>query len=184
MNQYRYQLEQGMLAQMQDTPYAQISVTDLCLNVGCSRKAFYRYFGGKTGCLDSAIDRVFQEFDNYSIPAETGKSEYPADLLRYLYYWREQRSLLNVLLRDGLSGKLLERAISYIANHKHESMCWLRSDDSEYAESILLFSCCGIMAIILKWHHDGYTESPEKIATILTQLLTQPLIADPGPVVD
>lgn len=179
MDQYRYKLEECMLAQMQDTPYAQISVTDLCLRVGCSRKAFYRYFQNKANCLDSILERTFREFDDFCIPAEPEEKAYLPDLLRYLCYWKEQRPLLDVLIRDGLSGRLLERSIIHVVSCRHESLRWLRANGLEHAESILLFSFSGIMAIILKWHIGGYKESPEEIADILTELLTKPLITDP-----
>ena len=43
------QLEQGLLQIMQKRHYDEISVSDLCEELGIPRKSFYRYFASKDG---------------------------------------------------------------------------------------------------------------------------------------
>ena len=45
------QLEQGLMEAMMKKKYEEISVTDLCVELGIPRKAFYRYFSDKDGAL-------------------------------------------------------------------------------------------------------------------------------------
>lgn len=45
------QLEQGLLQAMRTQQYEDISISDLCDQMGIPRKSFYRYFSNKDGAL-------------------------------------------------------------------------------------------------------------------------------------
>ena len=57
------QLEQGLLAAMSKRRYEEITVSDLCEELGIPRKSFYRYFSGKEGALHALIDHTILEFE-------------------------------------------------------------------------------------------------------------------------
>ena len=40
---------------------------------------------------------------------------------------------------------------------------------------LVRFAVCGLMTMMLQWHHDGYAEDVEDMARIAARLVTQPL---------
>ena len=40
-----------------------------------------------------------------------------------------------------------------------------------------MFIVCGIMSMVLQWHHDIYSESVEQMAVTALKLLTEPLVS-------
>ena len=49
--QRQRQLEEGLLTAMRTKRYEEISISDLCDQMGIPRKSFYRYFFGTDGAL-------------------------------------------------------------------------------------------------------------------------------------
>ena len=49
--QRQRQLEQGLLLAMKTKRYEEITISDLCDQMGIPRKSFYRYFSSKDGAL-------------------------------------------------------------------------------------------------------------------------------------
>ena len=60
-------LEQGLLQAMQTQQYEDISISDLCDQMGVPRKSFYRYFSGKDGALHALIDHTMISYESFSI---------------------------------------------------------------------------------------------------------------------
>ena len=172
-------LEDCLLKKMQDIPYQQIFISDLCEEVGCSRKAFYRYYNGKDDCLNALIDRTLMGFASYQGKVEGLKGDYPADLAKYLKYLMEQKELLDALIKNELSRALLERTLTHVLNEEYGARRWFKADNTKYSEEILLFAFSGIISLILNWHSTGYKRSFEEMIHILTQLITSPLATNP-----
>ena len=38
-----------------------------------------------------------------------------------------------------------------------------------------MFGVCGLMSMVLQWHHSGYAESAQFMAEVAVRLLTRPL---------
>jgi hypothetical protein len=41
-----------------------------------------------------------------------------------------------------------------------------------------MFAVCGLMTMMLQWHHGGYQEAVSDMAKVAARLLTQPLFPD------
>ena len=63
--QRQRELEQGLLKAMGTCHYDEISVSDLCDQMGIPRKSFYRYFSGKDGALHALIDHTLMELESF-----------------------------------------------------------------------------------------------------------------------
>ena len=57
------ELEQGLLAAMISHPFDEISISDLCTQIGIPRKSFYRYFSSKEGALHALLDHTLMEME-------------------------------------------------------------------------------------------------------------------------
>ena len=171
------QLEQGLLQVMLKRQYEEISVSDLCAEIGVPRKAFYRYFSGKDGALFSMIDRALMDFEIHSTSRELFEPETPRDYMEQVFvYWKEHQELLDALKKSNLCGLLIQRALDFSRNIDTIPRFMLITD-RRLREYGTMFMVCGLMTMIVQWHDDGFSKSTSEMAELTMQLLTQPLFS-------
>lgn len=177
--QRQRQLEQGLLAAMTTHHYAEISVSDLCDQMKIPRKSFYRYFSSKDGALYALIDHTLLEFESFPSNIKPGeKPTYHKYLERFFLFWKEQKQLLDALERSAISGILVTRSIDHALSDAGAPKRFLPQDERLAREHATMFSVCGLMSMVLNWHHGGYQIAPWQMADIAVQLLTQPLFSE------
>ena len=171
------QLEQGLLQIMLKNHYDEISVSTLCAALQIPRKSFYRYFSGKDGALYALIDHTLMEYE-----VETTRPEFKdySEPLQYMIgvfsYWVSNRPLLDALQRSGLSGLLVQRALEY-ARDMDTLPEFMQISDRRLREYGTMFTVCGLMTMIVQWHHDGFSKSVEEMAKLSIELFTKPLFS-------
>ena len=104
------QLEQGLLKAMGKHRFEEISVSDLCDDLGIPRKSFYRYFSSKDGALFALLDHTLLQF--YEIDGKNRLAGGTAlgDLDSFFKFWYTHKELLDALQRSQLEGLLVQRA--------------------------------------------------------------------------
>ena len=171
------QLEQGLLQAMLQQPYEEISISDLCDRLGVPRKSFYRYFSSKDGALAALVDHTLMEYEQ-EMPnlKRTKKRDAVEDMERYFEFWQEKKALLDALERSGLSGILVERSTFHAVRERMmpKYLVGLPADKQSIA---LTFAVCGLLAMVIQWHHNGYQQTVREIAEVATMMLTRPLIS-------
>lgn len=167
------QLEEGLLSAMKAGRYEEITISELCAQMGVPRKSFYRYFSGKDGALHALIDHTLLDFEQC-----TGvlSGDARQDLRCFFEFWRQQKQLLDALERSGLSGVLVQRAISQAQNEYVLPAYPIPPEIRAMQSHAISFAICGLMSMMTDWHRSGYAESPEQMAHIAAVLLTRPLI--------
>lgn len=171
------QLEQGLLQMMQKRQYEEISVSDLCVEIGVPRKSFYRYFSGKDGALFSMIDRALMDFEVHTTFSGSNDPQAPLKFMEQVFvYWIRHRQLLDVLEKSHISGLLIQRALAFSQNLDTIPRFMLITD-RRLREYGTMFMVCGLMTMIVQWHHDGFSKSPAEMAELSMQLLTRPLFS-------
>ena len=169
------EMEQGLLRLMLKTPYDEISVGKLCEEIGVPRKSFYRYFSGKEGALYSAIDHALMDNDVYTTHRGSGTGGTAVQYMQQIFdYWIHHKELLDALEKSNLSGELIQRAMLF-TNDRDMLPNFLQIGDQRLREYGQMFLVCGLMTMILQWHHDRFYKSPEEMAQLALQLFTQPL---------
>lgn len=180
--QRQRQLEEGLLNAMLVQQYEDISISDLCDQMGIPRKSFYRYFASKDGALHALIDHRLMEYETRKGPAKLGgKNGVYLDLPWFFEFWKDQKSLLDALARSNLTGILVARSIAY---SKQEQLMEFGSrqylGDRDYHDSAILFAVCGLMTLVIQWHQDGYRQTPAEMAEITYKIMSYPLISIDG----
>jgi AcrR family transcriptional regulator len=155
--------------------YEDISVSDLCEYMQIPRKSFYRYFTSKDGALYALIDHTLADF--FLMPLQEKKSRGTAvgDLDLYFVFWYENKSLLDALKRSSLSGILVERATNFAMQEGHFPQQFKRFRPESQGLA-MAFSVCGLMSMILQWHRQGFSVSPDEMTQLAVDLLTAPLL--------
>ena len=169
------ELEQSLIVLMNTCRYEEITVSDFCIHAGIPRKAFYRYFSSKDGALYALLDHTLLEYEFYDV--EYGSGDSPSmlrELEGFFRFWKARKPLLDALAHSGLSGILMERAISYAVKHPLLNRM-LVDEDPNTRDHIVRFFICGIMIMMVNWHHEGFRESTLEMAQIAVRLVTQPL---------
>lgn len=172
----QHELEAGLLAVMSVKRYEDISVSDLCSQLGIPRKAFYRYFSSKDGALQALIDHTLMDFESFPTGLPSGqKRTAQNELERFFRFWHHQKSLLDALDRSDMSGILIERSITYATSGAALPRRFLPLDDSEVQKQVTVFAVCGLMSMVLDWHHGGYVHPVVHMAKLAVRLVSQPL---------
>ena len=170
------QLEQGLLSAMLTRHYDEISVSDLCAQLNIPRKAFYRYFDGKEGALHALLDHTLMDYESAPVLYSEGESRTLAkDMEQFFVFWIDQKPLLDALQRSGLSGVLIERAIAQALGEVAVPGRFLKAEAPGNRQYVTMLGVCGLMSMVLQWHHGGYQESPGNLAMVAIRLLTCPL---------
>lgn len=169
------EMEQGLLRLMGKVPYDEISVGNLCEEIGVPRKSFYRYFSGKEGALLSLIDHALMDYDVYTTHRGSGTGGTAVQYIQQIFdYWVHHKELLDALEKSNLSGVLIQRAMTFTKD-RDALPNFLQISDQRLREYGNMFLVCGLMTMILQWHHDRFYKSSEEMAQLALQLFTQPL---------
>ena len=140
------------------------------------RKSFYRYFSSKDGALHALLDHTLMEFEGFAPLVKEGERRtLQTDLERFFLFWMRQEPLLTALARSSMSGVLIERAIAHALQETVMPSRFLPQDTPEMQKQITMFGVCGLMSMVLTWHHAGYPQPAAKMAGVAARLLCEPL---------
>lgn len=174
--QRQRELELGLLEAMKTRHYEEISISELCTELGIPRKTFYRYFDSKEGALYGLIDHTLMEYEGFSFDyLSSGNRKLQRELEQFFLFWLDKRPLLDVLRDSGLSGILFERAISFALSDTVMPRRFLPEDTEDMQRHITMFGVCGLLSMVLSWHDGGFAESAVDLSVVATRLLEKPL---------
>ena len=160
----QHRLEQGLLRVMGKKKFEQITVTDLCEELGIPRKSFYRYFDSKEGALYALIDHTLMAFNLHTTRPEFHDEQTPMQYMAGIFSaWVEQKELLDALEKSGLSGLLIQRALE-VTKELDTIPDFMQINDRRLREYGTMFTVCGLMSIIVQWHSDGFAKCVEDMA--------------------
>lgn len=172
----QHELEAGLLAAMGTRHFEEISVSELCDQLGVPRKSFYRYFSSKDGALQALLDHTLMEYEFFPLTTTPGETRtVQSELERFFQFWIHKKFLLDALQRSNLSGLLIERSIAYALSGIPMPRRFLAQDTKDVREQVTTFAVCGLMSMVLNWHHGGYVQPPRHMANMAVRLVSQPL---------
>ena len=104
------EMANSLLRLMQEHNYHDISVADICRELGISRNSFYRYFSDKDAMLQVLIDQVLLGLE---LNAQKNHDLKPdnSQIRRVLQFWKSSEPLLDALSANGLSTILSMQAL-------------------------------------------------------------------------
>ena len=169
------ELEQKLVELMNIRRYEEITVSDFCACAGIPRKAFYRYFSSKDGALYALLDHTMLDYELFRTPRVPGGLEnMQLELEGFFRFWKQQKHLLDALEHSGMSGILMDRAIGNVL----KSIRLLQTEESpQMRDHVVQFAVCGLMIMMVNWHHGGYQESIPEMTRIAVRLVSQPLFS-------
>ena len=97
------------------------------------------------------------------------------DLDLFFTYWYNNKLFLDALQRNSLSGILVERANSFALREGFIPQKFKAIPEDKQGIA-LSFAICGLMAMTLSWHLQGFTISPDEMTRLAINMLTTPLL--------
>lgn len=173
------QIEDCLFENMLHTPYASISVADLCRQVGISRKAFYNYYHDKDACLCAIIDRILRgAVLHTSRNASDNASPLEAAVV-LLDYWRQQREFYDIIVRNNLLHFLILRNMEYALNEDRSILDLLNTPEVKSDTDILACYLSSHITLVLQWYLRGFDTPTEEMAKKLLRIMHVPMISPP-----
>ena len=140
---------------MKKKQFKEITVSALCKEMGAPRKAFYRYFDGIEDVLNALLDEILlSAFLHIEVRVE---------LEKFFLFWKEQKILLDVLEKNGLSQKMMDRYFALALSN--ERLDTPSGKDLKYAGYV-----SAILTMIIMWHHSGMRQSVEEMKMLVLEM--------------
>lgn len=154
----------ALLTLMEEIPYEQISISDICKKAGISRMTFYHYFYTKA---DAVNDYIYEIFEAYSRQVSDPVSiqllfEYD-HILKAILFFDQYAAFVLTLCKTGQYRLLVEAVNTY----------FMERVMPVYTGSVydLFFYSGAMLNIFIKWEENGKKESPEELAGIIKGLI-------------
>lgn len=153
---------------LEDKPFAQINVKDICDKAGVARKTFYRNFESKTAVVERLVDQVFYEFMQKYDFGKSGARKIYLYWYEYILCTRE----FSLIFFDADLYKLITRKIrEFVEIELEKTLHNSAAFDPMLAEYYLNFAAAGIASLMLEWmKHDCQTPA-KTMAAITAKLL-------------
>jgi AcrR family transcriptional regulator len=168
---------QSFLSLMNEKPFQEITVSEISERAQVVRKTFYRNFDSKEDVLQACFDLLVSEFTSElaKLPAITIH-----DALCTLFTLCEKhKDFLLSLHRSKMLGFLLDQW-NIALPHIHELLLdkivdFPATTSSKQLEYLLAFNVGGTWNLLIKWIHEGMTQSPYELADIITDVVSNAL---------
>lgn len=128
-----------------------ITIVSLCLEMGISRKTFYQYFDTIEDVLYIIIDKELR--DAFLL------LEYNPEVSDFFDFWVENKWLLDLLQKNGLSNILVERAYGLSDIYAEDEFS---IQTMKYAGWI-----SAVITVLVMWHHGGMQQSSDEMQKMI-----------------
>lgn len=159
-------LSKTLLDLMQEKDYKSISISELCLAAGVSRKTFYRNFDVIDDIFDFTLDNFFLQLEE-----NIRESDSLEDIMHQFYHFcQSHHTIMRTLYANNLFSLLEFKFADFIRLHFETELDQAGSDPHTSD-----FVIGGLSFLVFSWAQNGFAESADDIAdssyTILTHLI-------------
>lgn len=168
--QSQRQTAEAMMSLLQQKPFAQITISELCKSAGISRQTFYSLFTSRENVMVFTLKEQYCEGLNDLSPRNT---VYDNDLTGWL-----SRSYSAYILRNrALIKMLVDNRIDYLLYDSFfEAMdsceCFLSRVDSCTRSYAASFYAGGVACVARRYAEEGCMSSAEQLEALLETLLS------------
>ena len=168
-------IEQALLDLMIEMPYREISITELCERLQMPRKAFYRYFDSRDGALLGLVEHTLGDFQSYATAARASSRSLHGEMEQFFVFWKERKSFLDGIVKNNLSGILMDVSLSYPLGTMIDLARFLPTDPEPMRLPIFRFAVTGLISYMLDWYRGGFAQSTAEMANGAIRMLCYPL---------
>ena len=170
------QIEECLYENLQHRPYTSVSISDLCHQLGLSRKSFYNYYPDKDACFQAIIKRKIQacmlHLTNLSADSDSNRDSIAA----FLTFCRSEKNFFDIITRNNLVTTLLDQCIRYLRDEDRVVMELLNTALLKDDPYILSCYVSVNVTFVLQWHLENFTTPLEDMIQKYQRLLYEPLL--------
>ena len=170
------QIEECLYTNLLQRPYPSVSISDLCHQLGISRKSFYNYFPDKDSCFRAIINRKIHSCVLH-MSTEFSESTPKEEIIAfYLSFWKEEKNLFDIIVRNNLLSLLMDQCICFLQEEENIIQQILNTPQLK-ADSFVLAGFVSIqITLMLQWYLQNFSTPLEEMVRTYQRLVHQPLI--------
>ena len=168
--QSQRQIAAAMMELIQEKPFAQITISELCKAAGISRQTFYSLFTSRESVVVFTLQAQYGEGPSIESPAP---AHCRGDALRvlcrgYSEYMLRNRRLIKLLVDNHIDYLLYDSFFAAMDGCD----CFLHDADPCTRSYAASFYAGGIACVARRYAQEGCTTSAERLETLLMTLLS------------
>lgn len=154
----------ALLQLLKSKKYDAISITEICKEANLSRKTFYVHFTQKDDLLSHLSDDLCLGFS---------QTDDRSGYYHFFVFWYHLQDWVEVLIANNLFYPITIQSI-----YKYSELLYpknwntLLGEHLEKRSLIFEFICAGLTRLVIKWHENGFKESPEEMAALAEFILS------------
>lgn len=170
------QIEDCLYHNLLQRPYTSVSISDLCHQMEISRKSFYNYYPDKDSCFRSLINRKLRQCILKLTSVSEGSCREEI-IIAFLDFWKEQRNLLDIIVRNNLLYMVIDQCILFLRNEDRSILELLNTPQLQNDEYVLSVFVTANITLILHWYLKGFDVPSEEMVPKYLRIIYAPLVA-------
>lgn len=170
------QIEDCLYENLLHRPYTSVSISDLCHQLGLSRKSFYNYYPDKDACFRAIIKRKIQACMLHLTTIPANDSDNRDVLSAFLTFCREEKGFFDIITRNNLVPHLLDQCIRYIREDDKVVMERLSTEQLKNDPYVLSCYVSVNITFVLQWYMENYSTPLDEMIRKYQRLLYSPLV--------
>ena len=166
------QIEECLFENLLQRPYPSVSISDLCYQLGISRKSFYNYFPDKDSCFRALVSRMLRQCV-LQLSSCPGQQEMIA---LFLSFWKEQRNLLDIIVRNNLLYLAVDQCIQFLREEDKAVLEILNTPRLQYDPYVLSVFVTANITLILHWYLNGFDTPLAEMVDKYKRIIYEPLV--------
>ena len=179
VNKTKKTLEDALAALLEEKPFEEIRVIDICSKANMHRSTFYTYFNDKYELLKSKLDeyeaKFLEDLQRYKI--EDKLKDFHIDImikiLQYFYFNRKYLKIIFQNNKDNSITKILQKYLEDYVIEGVKDMKLAKPDKPYFFNVIGAFYSGAFITVISEWILSDCTIKPQELAECISDIIMQ-----------
>ena len=179
VNKTKKTLEDALGALLEEKPFEEIRVIDICSKANMHRSTFYTYFNDKYELLKSKLDeyeaKFLEDLQRYKI--EDKLKDFHIDImikiLQYFYFNRKYLKIIFQNNKDNSITKILQKYLEAYVIEGVKDMKLAKPDKPYFFNVIGAFYSGAFITVISEWILNDCTIKPQELAECISDIIMQ-----------
>ena len=172
-------LEDALGALLEEKPFEEIRVIDICSKANMHRSTFYTYFNDKYELLKSKLDeyeaKFLEDLQRYKI--EDKLKDFHIDImikiLQYFYFNRKYLKIIFQNNKDNSITKILQKYLEAYVIEGVKDMKLAKPDKPYFFNVMGAFYSGAFITVISEWILNDCTIKPQELAECISDIIMQ-----------
>lgn len=171
---------EALLALMEEKPYAEVTVSEICRRATTSRNTFYRLFRTREDVLEyvmtSRVKRMLREHGEKARydPIRPARADIEEEYRRFYRFWEKEKKVLRLFVQAGRMD-IFRRDFDQLVRHTlTQDVVRYYEREEEFAEYYYTWLIYALSGLLEKWAQRGFTETPGEMTALTIRLFQTP----------